>query len=77
MKLSVSGRKLLTKRKAAFDKVPEEDDKKKREDQSQPVKLELKDYVALTIAAFETFLLPLVVLIAILAVLALVFSLRL
>ncbi len=45
--------------------------------QEKPVKLQLKDYVALTIAAFETFLLPLVVLSVLLAVLAVIFTLRL
>ncbi len=53
--------------------MPEDDAK----EHAKPIKLQLKDYVALTIAALETFLLPLVVIIAILAVLEIVFALRL
>ena len=53
-----------------------DEDEKARRKGAQGVKLELKDYVALTIAGLETFLLPLVILIAVLAALALILSLR-
>lgn len=47
------------------------DDKDKEEDEAQQLKVQLdwKDYVALAIAALETVLLPMVVLIVILCVL--------
>jgi hypothetical protein len=53
-----------------------EEGKDKKKDQEGP-KLTRKDYLALAIAALETFLLPLVVLIVVLVVLALVFTARL
>jgi hypothetical protein len=57
--------------------VSEEEEKEAPPEKAdRPVKLELKDYVALTVAALETFLLPLVVLIFVLGVIALFFAIR-
>ncbi len=53
--------------------MTDEEDSKKKE----KVGLSIKDYLAISIAALETFLLPLVAIIAVMAVLVLLIDLRL
>ena len=48
-----------------------------KEEKKEKVGLGLKDYIAISIAALETFLLPLVAIIAIMALLVLLFDFRL
>jgi len=50
-------------------------DKKKTPEEETP-RFGAKDYLALTVAALETFLLPLLVLIAVVALMALFFAFR-
>jgi len=54
------------------------EEEKKREEEDKALKgIGLKDYIAMTIAALTTFLLPLVILMVVLGALALVLALRL
>ncbi len=51
--------------------------KEEEPDKKEKVGLTIKDYLAISIAALETFLLPLVAIIAVMAVLVILFDLRL
>ncbi|MDA4121139.1 MAG: hypothetical protein OK404_01880 [Thaumarchaeota archaeon] len=53
------------------------DDEERKKRVAELPRLSLKDYVALTIAALETFLLPMIIFAVVLALIAIFFTLRL
>jgi hypothetical protein len=76
MKLSVDGGKLLTQDGPGKPRLADDEAGKGKEKDPAAPKLGFKDYLALSIAALETFLLPLLVIAAVIALLAVVFALR-
>lgn len=76
MKVSVGrGRKVLTAGPRFADVRDKEEDS---DQQKKPLEgLGFKDYLAISLAALETFLLPLLAIVAVLAVLVLIFTLGL